>query len=74
MAIYAAPVQQIQRYSMRADDVVGASDDAFAAICGEDDDGSDGRLEGSMKISETLDIQHVNFVDEENAGNQFRNS
>ena len=59
---------------MWTDDVVRASDDALAAICSEDDDWGNGRLESSMKVSEAFDIQHVDFVDEENSGHQLGNT
>ena len=59
---------------MRTDDIVGASNVAFSAICGEDDDGSDGRFEGAMEVSEALDVQHVDFVDEQNTRDQLGNA
>ena len=59
---------------MRTDDVVGASDDAFASVGGENDDGGDGRLESTVKVGEAFDVQHVDLIDEEHAGYKFGNS
>ena len=56
---------------MWTDDVVCAFDDAFAAIRGEDDDWGDRGLESPVQVSEALDVQHVNLVDEQNSGNQL---
>ena len=56
---------------MRTDDVVRASDDAFPSVGGEDDDGCDGRFESAMKVSEAFDVQHVDLIDEQDAGNEF---
>ena len=59
---------------MRADDVVCASDDAFSAVCSEDDDGCDGGFEGAMEVSEAFDVQHVNLVDKQDTGNELSDS
>ena len=56
---------------MRTDDVVRASDDAFASVGGEDDDGGDGRFESAVKVGEAFDVQHVDLVDEQHAGYEF---
>ena len=56
---------------MWTDDVVGPSNDAFPTIGGEDDDGGDSGLESAMEVGEALDVQHVNLVDEKDAGNEF---
>ena len=59
---------------MGANDVVGASDDAFPSVGREDDDGSDGGLERAMEVSEAFDIQHVDFVDEQDTRNELGDS
>ena len=39
-------------------------DGAHSSICCENDNGSDGGFQGSLKVSETLQVEHVNFIDE----------
>ena len=49
-------------------------DCAFASVRSEDDDRSDGRLESSVQVSEALDVEHVHFVDEQNARHELGNA
>lgn len=53
---------------------VGASDGADSSIGGEDDDGGEGWLKGSVQKGEALDIEHVDFVDEEDSGDELGHS
>ncbi len=41
---------------------LGASNDGFAPVCGEDDYGSDGGFQGPVQVREAFNVQHVNLV------------
>merc|ERR1719508_119355 len=64
------PVQQVQRYPMWTQHIC-APNFTPSPVSGEYNNGSNGRLQGSVKIGEALNIQHVNLVNEENAGDQL---
>ena len=42
-------------------------DCAHAAVCGENDDRRNGRFQSLLEVRETLHVQHVDFVDKEDA-------
>jgi len=67
------PVEKVQRDSVWRHNVIRSSDGAHTAVGCKDDDGSDGRLQGPLQVRETLHVQHVHLVDEEDARNKFRN-
>ena len=47
---------------------------ALSTVGGEDDNGSNGGLEGPMQVGEALDVQHVDLINEEDARNQLSNA
>merc|ERR1740123_2842346 len=53
---------------------VRPADVADASVGGQDDDGREVGLEGSVHVREALDVEHVHFVDEEDAGHEFGNA
>ena len=53
---------------------VSSLDLTDAAVGGQDYYGSEIGLEGSVHVCEALDIQHVHFVDEEDAGDELSDS
>lgn len=58
---------------MRWDDI-GASDCAHATIGSKDNNGCESGFESSIQEGETLDIKHVDFIDEEDTGDEFGNA
>mmetsp|Transcript_85776 Transcript_85776/g.185208 ORF Transcript_85776/g.185208 Transcript_85776/m.185208 type:complete len:203 (-) Transcript_85776:31-639(-) len=49
----------------------GAADAADSAVGGHDQDGTQSRLQRIVQLGEGLDVQHVDFVDEEHARHKF---
>mmetsp|Transcript_6282 Transcript_6282/g.18359 ORF Transcript_6282/g.18359 Transcript_6282/m.18359 type:complete len:351 (+) Transcript_6282:612-1664(+) len=47
------------------------ADGADPAVCRKDDDGGEGGFQSTVQVREALDVQHVDLVDEQNAGNEF---
>mmetsp|Transcript_3864 Transcript_3864/g.17004 ORF Transcript_3864/g.17004 Transcript_3864/m.17004 type:complete len:483 (-) Transcript_3864:42-1490(-) len=64
-------VQKIDGNAVRRGHV-RALDLADAAVGGEDDDGREGGFQRAVEVREALDVQHVNLVDEEDAGDDVR--
>ena len=50
---------------------ISALDGANTAIRGKNDDGCESELESFVQVGETLDIEHVHFVDEQHTRNQL---
>ena len=50
---------------MGRDNAVGALDCAVSTIGGKDHNGSQSRLQSSMEVRETLNVQHVNLEEEQ---------
>lgn len=48
--------------------------DTSSAVCSEYYDWSDSRFQRFVQIGECFQIEHVNFVDEQNARHQFGNA
>lgn len=49
-------------------------DNTIASVRSKDDNGGDGRFQGSVQVGKALDIQHVDLVDKEHPRNQFCNA
>jgi len=50
---------------------VSALDLADTSVSGEDDDGGKVALKSSVHVGEALDIEHVDFIDEEDTGHEL---
>jgi len=47
-------------------------DRAVASVCGENNDRTYRGLQSSMQVSEALDVEHVDLVDEQHSGHELR--
>lgn len=63
-------VEEVERQAVRAA-VAGAADAGVAAVGGHDDDGGELGLERAVDVAEALDVEHVDLVDEEDAGHDL---
>ena len=59
---------------MRCDYVGRSTDKSFASVGSEDDGRCHGGLEEGVEVGETLDIEHVNLVDEDDTWNDLCNA
>ena len=56
---------------MRRHDVFGSANDAAPSVCRENYYRGNCTLEGAVQVGEGLDVEHVNFVDEQHARHQL---
>lgn len=59
---------------MRRNDILRPANRTIPPVRREDHDRRDRALQRSMQIRKRLDVQHVDFVDEQNAGNELGDS
>lgn len=55
-------------------DQVSSSDGAHAPVGSQDNDGGQTLFQGSIEVGKTLDVEHMDLVDEEHSGHQFSHS
>lgn len=63
-------VEEVEGETVRGA-VGGSANAGVAAVGGHDDYGGEFVLEGAVDVGEALDVEHVDLVDEEHAGDDF---
>jgi len=63
-------IEEVEREAVRGV-VGGAADAGVTTVRGHDDDGGEVALESAVDVGEAFDIEHVYFVDKENARYDF---
>ena len=63
-------VEEVEGEAVRGA-VGGAADAGAAAVRGHDDDGREVGFEGAVDVGEAFDVEHVDLVDEEDAGHDL---
>ena len=62
-------VQKVKRDVMRRGAVLSIPDDTDASVGCKDDDGGNRRFQVPVQVGETLDVQHVDFINKEHTWN-----
>ena len=64
-------VEEVEGEAVRGE-VVGAADPRVASIAGHDHDRGQLVLQGTVHVGETFNVEHMNLIDEEDPGHNFR--
>ena len=68
------PVQEVDGDSVWRNNISRSTDKGFASVGGQNHCRRHGGLEEGVEVGETLDIEHVNLVDEDDSWNDLRNA
>jgi len=65
------PVQEVDRDSMWCNNISRSTDKGFASVGGQHNGRCHGGLEEGIEVGETLDIEHMNLIDEDDSWNDL---
>ena len=68
------PIQEVYGDPVWGNDIGRPTDEGFASVCGQHHGGRHGGLEEGVEVGETLDIEHMNLVDEDDTWNDLCNT